>query len=504
MNHTVLFRPSGELRVVEDGTTLLQAAQHSNLLMDAHCGGAGTCGKCQVLVRRGGVETLELACRFSVTEDLEVELGPAVGHAILTTGTSRPVLLSSDGFGIAFDLGTTTVVGYLMNLATGEQLAVASSLNPQVNYGTDVLTRAKYALDYGGDVLADVIRMQMREMIADTCAQAAIAPSQITRVSVVGNPCMHHLFLGLSPKPLVFAPYQPAVTESLTLDAEPFGLGIAPSGTIRVFPNIAGFVGGDAVGALLALQIGEKEPLTLLIDIGTNGEIVLGNRTRMLCCSTAAGPAFEGAKISCGMRGAEGAIDHLVIDKHRLNYSVIGGGKPAGICGSGLIDLVAELLKNGMMDRTGRLLRGDPRIEEMDGVRGFLIAGPSETSTGKPIALTQKDIRELQLAKAAIAAGIQSLTEHLSVQIEEIAQVYLAGAFGNYMSPDSACAISMIPANLRDRIVPVGNAAGEGAKIGLLSAGEFQNTERIAAHTEYLELASDASFQRRFIEELEF
>jgi len=288
-----------------------------------------------------------------------------------------------------------------------------------------------------------------------------------------------------------------------------------------VLPNIAGFTGADTTGALLASEIDKSDSLTLLIDIGTNGEIVLGNRHRMIACSTAAGPAFEGALIACGMRGADGAIDHFNINGARAEYTVIGGGRPAGICGSGLIDAVAGLLENGIVDRSGRiadpekLLQSDgvpeyakpdiaARIRSIEGIRSFIIAEENETDTGKPIYISQKDIREVQLAKAAIAAGIKLLAEEFGVGTADIEKVLIAGAFGNYMSPKSACLISMIPPELEDRIIPIGNAAGEGAKRAALSINEFERSKRIAKTCKYIELAAHPGFQDRFIEELEF
>lgn len=411
----------------------------------------------------------------------------------------KPVLMA------AFDIGTTTVAGYLLDGRTGEQLATASALNVQTEYGADVIMRANYSLEHGAEELSACIRVLLKKLIRTLCKEAGKEPEDIYQVSVVGNTCMHHLFLGIVPDSLVHAPYNPAISHGLTFPAEKFRLGIHPGGQLIALPVIAGFVGADTVACLLAVNLEEEKKMTLMIDIGTNGEIVLGNSKRRIACSTAAGPAFEGAKIACGMRGAEGAIEHAHLEEGRLVCKVIGGGKPTGICGSGLIDIIAGLLEAGVIDETGRLMEG-PRVVQIDDntKTAYLLAGPSESSNGKPVYLSQKDIREVQLAKGAIAAGIALLAEQMGITLEQIEQVYIAGAFGNYMDPAGACRIGMLPGILKDRIIPVGNAAGEGAKLALLNNEELERAERLARHTEFLELAALPEFQDEFVDQLEF
>lgn len=411
----------------------------------------------------------------------------------------KPVLMA------AFDIGTTTVAGYLLDGRTGEQLATASALNVQTEYGADVIMRANYSLEHGAEELSACIRVLLKKLIRTLCKEAGKEPEDIYQVSVVGNTCMHHLFLGIVPDSLVHAPYNPAISHGLTFPAEKFRLGIHPGGQLIALPVIAGFVGADTVACLLAVNLEEEKKMTLMIDIGTNGEIVLGNSKRRIACSTAAGPAFEGAKIACGMRGAEGAIEHAHLEEGRLVCKVIGGGKPTGICGSGLIDIIAGLLEAGVIDETGRLMEG-PRVVQIDDntKTAYLLAGPSESGNGKPVYLSQKDIREVQLAKGAIAAGIALLAEQMGITLEQIEQVYIAGAFGNCMDPAGACRIGMLPGILKDRIIPVGNAAGEGAKLALLNNEELERAERLARHTEFLELAALPEFQDEFVDQLEF
>ncbi|WP_434310278.1 ASKHA domain-containing protein [Hominifimenecus sp. rT4P-3] len=399
--------------------------------------------------------------------------------------------------GAAFDIGTTTIAGYLLNLETGEELANASAINPQVSFGADVIQRANYALT-DGKALTECVQREVNVLLGQLCKQAGSSRKDVYQISVVGNSCMHHLFLGFSPNSMVHAPYQPAVRDGLALPASACGLDAAENAEVFLLPLIAGFVGADTVGCLLSTGMGSQEPLTLLIDIGTNGELVLGNRERRIACSTAAGPALEGAKISYGMRGAKGAIEHVEVREGQLHCQVIGGGKAQGICGSGLIDGIAALLELGVMDESGRLCGND----RVDGVEVYWLIRPEEGQPG--VFLSQKDIREVQLAKAAIAAGIRLMMETLKVTFEQIKRVYLAGAFGTYLNPDSACAIGLIPSELREKLIPVGNAAGEGAKRILLEEAAWEEAERVARGTEFLELASLPQFQDTFVDELEF
>ncbi len=470
MKHTVTFLPDSVSITVETGTSVLEAMIAAGLHPDAPCGGKGTCGKCRVTVN--GQE--KLACRTSVDRDLYVHTCEAKEAKILTTGTG--VQITPDGtdqYALAFDIGTTTVVAYLLDGQTGTLLAQGSCMNPQLRFGADVISRIQYALKEDREIMPHCIRTAMEQLAAETAEKAGISLESVTSAAIVGNTAMHHLMLGIDPKPLVTPPYMPAVSEA------------QQRGIARILPNIAGFVGGDTVGCMVSTRFDQNEELTLLIDIGTNGEMVLGNRHRRIACSTAAGPAFEGAKISCGMRGAEGAVDHVTLKDNQLHHHVIGDVPPAGLCGSGLLDLVAVLLDLGIIDESGRMKS-----------KAYNLC-PNVT-------LTQKDVREVQLAKAAIRAGIELLAETIGAEVSDIRKVYLAGAFGNYMDPSSACRIGMIPPVLLDRIIPIGNAAGEGAKLCALSREEFAYSQRLAKETEFLELASLPQFQDRYVDALEF
>ncbi len=421
-------------------------------------------------------------------------------------------------FGAAFDIGTTSVVCYLLDLTTGEEISHASMLNPQSQYGADVIARSEYAIANGVEALSDVIRKALNGLIDEALKEAAAAGNtEITKekiylVTIVGNTCMHHLFMGITPKPLVHAPYNTSVNDEIIIPAKEADIFVNPNAKLQMLPNIAGFVGADTAGVLLASAFDEIEDLTLAIDIGTNGEMVMGNKERMIACSTAAGPAFEGAKIECGMRGRDGAIDHIKLAADgTLDCHVIDDIKAEGICGSGLMDAVAVCLENEIIDEAGKLF--DPEKEDMkyasDAVKANLDR-LTKVESGKAIMLkdevflSQKDIREVQLAKGAIAAGIDLMADRLGIKISDIKKVLIAGAFGNYMDPHSACAIGMIPPQLEARIEMIGNAAGEGSKIATLNFAEYRRAQKITEQVEFLELATHPDFQDTFVDNLMF
>lgn len=414
--------------------------------------------------------------------------------------------------GMAFDIGTTTIVGYLLDLYSGRELTVVSTLNPQTGFGADVISRITFAGREEGGLarLHAAVTGAINNLVGEAVEKAGASREQVYGISVVANTCMHHLFLGISPGSVAVAPYVPAISEPLVVNAAELQIDINRAGKIFVLPNIAGFVGADTVGVLLATEMDRSEDIKLVIDIGTNGEIALGTKDRIVACSAAAGPAFEGAQISSGMRGAAGAIDHVLFGDE-LEYSVIGGGRPLGICGSGLLDTVAGLLQRGMINRRGKILPAgsltghgrqglEKRLVEHEGEPAFLLAGASETGHGRPVLVTQSDIRGLQLAKGAMAAGVRVLMEVYGVQAGDIKEVLLAGAFGNYLNPHSACTIGLIPRELEHKIKMVGNAAGTGAKLALLSSSEYRRAAEIAELVEFVELGSYPRFNSIFAE----
>lgn len=419
-------------------------------------------------------------------------------------------------YGIALDLGTTTMVGALLNLHNGEQLAVASKTNPHLAVGSDVISRIAFA--GCGELNLEELQRQIvatvNQLIEELLIIGGVSREHVYEATVVGNTVVHHLFLGLDPTFLGQGPYVPVVTRPLNIKARRLGIRICETGFVYLLPNVAGFVGGDTVGVILATGLYQSSQVRLAVDIGTNGEIILGSTEGLLACSTAAGPAFEGSRIRCGMRAVAGAIERVEIAEE-VRLGVIGEALPRGISGSGLIDAVAEMLKLGIIDHTGRLLSGSElpaslpeevrrRVVEEEGRREFVLVWPEDAHGNQPISIGQEDIRELQLAKGALAAGIQVLQQELGVRTEEIAEVYLAGAFGSGINPDSARTIGLIPDLPRERITAVGNAAGAGAQLALLSRSARKQAEGIAREVNYIELSGRPDFQEAFLNNMYF
>lgn len=424
---------------------------------------------------------------------------------------------TGDCYGVAFDLGTTTVVGSLIDLNRGRQAGVASGTNAQSIYGADVISRINYADSEpdGLQNLQEKIRGVINEILAELQKKTGIGREQIYEATVVGNTTMHHLFLGLYPAYIARAPYIPALMQPYEIKARELGINIHSEGIIHVIPNIAGYVGADTVGVLLATRIDQSPEIKLVIDIGTNGELVMGSRDRLYACSTAAGPAFEGAQIKFGMRAATGAIEGVRIENDEVILQVIGDSPPRGICGSGLIDVIAEMLKAGIIDTTGRILPPEElegklgpgllgRIRPGDNGNEFVLAESGQTAHQQAVAITQKDIRELQLAKGAIMAGIQILKKELGITDEELAEIQLAGAFGSYIKRESARTIGLVPHLPLERINSIGNAAGVGSQLALISASARQEAASLARMVEYIELSSRADFQEEFMKALYF
>ena len=482
--HAVTVLPQNRILYVPRGRNLFQALQEAALAPDAPCGGNGSCGKCRVNV--GGESVL--ACHTSVTRDMTVTIPPQRSVQILHSGTETACSLNplKPGHLLAFDIGTTTVVGYLLDGRTGRELAALGMANPQALYGADVISRIRAALSGSMEQLTTSIRNCITELTEKLCRNAGIAPESIGVVSLVGNPAMQQLFLGLSPENLATVPYAPILTKPESVPCAPY-LPRCPDAALLIVPDIGGFVGADTLGCVLASKLHESDKLTLLVDIGTNGELVLGNRDRIVACSTAAGPALEGASIRFGMGGTAGAIDHVWLEKGQLQYSVIGGGPAIGICGSGLIDAVAVAMDMGLLNRRGRIQNGAHIIRLTE-----------------DIYLTQDDIRQLQTAKGAIHAGILLLAKQLGAELADIQQVLLAGAFGSFLNPDNACRIGLLPPELGGRISSIGNGAGTGAKMIARDRSVWEQTGALGESIEFLELASVPEFPRTFAKAMEF
>jgi uncharacterized 2Fe-2S/4Fe-4S cluster protein (DUF4445 family) len=399
--------------------------------------------------------------------------------------------------GLAVDIGTTTLAGDLLDLNTGGELAVASALNPQKAFGDDVISRSDYAGGGGLKTLQDAVVSEIGAMVRRLVGQAGADAGDIYHAVFAGNTVMMHLFAGVTPEHIALSPFIPAFTGALDMPAAELGLGLNPEASATLLPCVAGYVGADIVAGMLAAGMREEAETTLLIDIGTNGEIALAASGRLFACSTAAGPAFEGAHITCGMGGVAGAINRAELDGG-LKFSTIGNAKAAGICGSGLIDLVAGLLDCGAIDETGRLDRdAAPGWLQFDG-DGVVL----EPEAG--IRLTGRDIREVQLAKGAIAAGVEVLANEAGIRLGDIRRVCLAGGFGSYMDKSSAGRIGLIPQELVERTSAIGNSSGAGAKAALLSREAMAEAERLAKAVRYVELSARKDFQELFMDKMMF
>ncbi|MGD8367024.1 MAG: ASKHA domain-containing protein [Desulfobacterales bacterium] len=425
---------------------------------------------------------------------------------------------SRDGrYGVVYDIGTTTLVGKLIDLSEGQEVSVISRLNSQSRFGTNVISRIQFVQEKKNG-LKRMREMLIRDLnlITRRLLEANdLAPESIFIALAAGNTTMQHFLLGLDPSGIAEAPFSPVVTEKINFRTEDLGLEMHPDAMLYVMPSKSGYIGGDLISFILSSGAAEEDRMVLGIDFGTNGEIFLGNRRRMLTCSAAAGPALEGARISRGMIARAGAIEAVRVEDGQMQYRVIGNIKAKGICGSGLVDLAAVLLHHGVISAEGlvspdeiqpdgEILRSRVLWRKRKKAYDFIAVPAEESFDGEQILLTQKDIRELQLAKAAIAAGIEILMAELGVTPGGIDVIYLAGALGNYVNPLSAVRIGLIPSNGIEKIVSLGNAASEGAKVALLSKRHWDRSAEIVDHLEHLELSIHPDFYDRYIAAMNF
>ncbi|MBN1352797.1 DUF4445 domain-containing protein [candidate division KSB1 bacterium] len=419
-----------------------------------------------------------------------------------------------DKFGVAFDVGTTTIVGSLMDLNSGKMLAVAARTNPQAIHGADVISRINYCSSHvdGLKKLQKLAIAALNEIIEEVLEQVDSAPENVYEISIAGNATMNHLIMGIDPSAIAAMPFIPAFKRSQTVTAGELALKAQPLAPVQILANISGYVGGDIVALILAYDIHHSDKLTLALDIGTNGEIVLGSRKRLLSCSAAAGPAFEGGHISSGMRAGIGAIDKIRLNHNDLHIHVIGDVAPVGLCGTGLIDAAAVLCDTRIIDSTGQITTPDGKIPDAlqrriissDSGNDFLLVPRSETQTNMPIIISQRDVRELQLAKGAIAAGVEVLFNELGIGAADVEQVLIAGAFGNYIDKDNTFKIGLLPDIDQKLVKFVGNAASMGAKKFLLSNAARKEAQRIIEFTEYVELSARPDFQDKFMDAMMF
>lgn len=625
--HKVIFQPSGRRGEVEDGKTLLEAAQSLGVDIEALCGNKKVCGKCKVRIEEGYFEKdniesgmshlsplsddeikhikpedglgMRLACTAEVHGDVKVfvpersragkqvvrkaakELSLALDPTVkkynidlvaptlhdMTTGDYERVLkfLEDDyglrdltfdyevlkglqdvlregnwkatatvwmhkeiikmepGFveatyGLAVDIGTTTCVGYLTDLSTGKVVNTESMMNPQVPYGEDVMSRITYAMTNADGLekmhraIIDGLNEIIDRVVSEIKDDGPSPGYAIDDLTIVFNTAMHHIFLGLNPVYIGRSPFIPAVQNSLDIKARDIGLNINPAAYIHVLPIEAGFVGADNVGVLIAEEPYNQDEMVLVIDIGTNGELLLGNKDKVCSTSCATGPAFEGAQIKFGMRAAPGAIEVVQIDPETREpkYKVIGKADwhshlekidAKGICGSGIIEVVAEMFKAGIIDKSGRFVMDlhSPRVRKgTDGKPEYVLAWAEETSINTDITVTQADVRALQLAKGALHAGAKLMMKRLG--ISKVDRVILAGAFGSHISREASLTLGMFPDCPIDKVYAVGNAAGDGARMALLNKGKRIEANKRARWVEFIEIATDPTFEKEFMQ----
>jgi len=418
-------------------------------------------------------------------------------------------------FAIAFDLGTTTVVATLLDLESGQPAAVRSMLNRQQPYGADVITRVSATMidEHALDALRERAHETFAELTAEVLADAAVDPHEVYEITVCGNVTMMQIALGIDPEPLSMAPFTVSTHTFPPVRATEFGVALHPRASAYVFPSLGAYVGGDIVAGMLATGLTRDRRIRLFIDVGTNSEIALGSVERVLATAAPAGPAFEAAQIKCGMRAAEGAIEGIKINGDSLDLEVIGDVEAVGMCGSGLVDAVAELVHSGLLDHSGRFIPDEdaaaqhpglaPRLTKIGEERVFVLHWRGEDPAAS-VYLSQRDVRELQFAKGSIATGWQILLREMGIGVDDVSQVLLAGSFGAYLTPLSAVRIGLVPKIALPRIISAGNVAGEGAKIAALSLRERAEADSILREVEYVELSGRADFNDLFIDQLSF
>ncbi|MDI6824914.1 MAG: ASKHA domain-containing protein [Bacillota bacterium] len=410
-------------------------------------------------------------------------------------------------YGLAVDIGTTTVAAHLVDLASGETLERVGTYNHQIRYGDDVITRIIHSVreERGLEELQQAAVGTINELIDRLLARQNLWPSDIQAVVVAGNTTMTHLFLGVSPKYLRLEPYIPAAARFPTVKAGELGLKVHPEAPVRCMPAVASYLGGDIVSGLLVSGMHQLPGISLYIDIGTNGEMVLGGRDFLVGCACSAGPAFEGSGITCGMRATAGAIDGVAIDPETLEARVhtVGGEKPLGICGSGLVDLLARMWRAGIIDRAGNFQRvSSPRVRWGDEGPEYVLAWRRESGSGRDVVITEADVKNLLRSKGAVYAGIRSLLRSVDMEQDAVEKVWIAGGFGNYLNIRAAIRIGLLPDLPPEKFVFLGNASVKGARLALLSGRAWQEAERVAQGITYLELSVGNTFMDEFVSAL--
>ena len=494
----VFYNPDYKLKVISGGkatevtvaggANLLAALRNKGFYLAADCGGAGVCKKCKVKAEG----KTALACQTRVTGEMTVELSTGEYHASPDDWETRFPVEKKSGYGVAIDFGTTTIAAYLHKLEDGATVAGASALNAQAMFGSDVVSRIKKCAEGHLPALHETAIKQINEIIDWFKADHGIA--NVAEVVIAANTTMLHILANVNPSPLGVAPFTPVFLERRETPGEEVGIN---AGTVILLPAIGPYLGGDIVAGMLACNLAAERETALLVDLGTNGEIVIKSPRGYYGASVAAGPAFEGARIECGTGGIAGAIAKANLKKGKLITETVGNKSAIGICGSGLVDLIAILIKEGLIDEAGTFCfdAKSPLAANFRNGRFYITSD---------IYLTQKDIREFQLAKSAVAAGIRVLTEAAGVNLKDIERIYLAGGFGFYLNPKSAVAIGLLPEESVGKITALGNASGRGARMALLNGAYRERCDAIAREVKIVELAHNPRFSQLFIEHMSF
>lgn len=515
MPEVTITQTGRKIRCAE-GDNLLKVLQDAGEYVDNPCAGNGTCGKCKVLIPHYGQEKndnvkelgcgLYLACTVAVTKDMEVNVpGQKKEHRISSWGYTPE--FERDrwdlGYGIAVDLGTTTIAAVLVDLKTGKTSAEASAVNGQRRYGLDVLTRITYETDHpeeGIKILQQAVVFSLNDVISQLCQETGIDREKIKEIAVAANCTMMHMLLGVDARSIGRSPYQPVFLEDRECSAREIGLLAGEETVLYCLPHVSSYVGADiAAGAYVCGLSGENK--VLFIDIGTNGEIVLSGNGRMICCSCAAGPALEGMNISCGMGAAKGAAEKISIKEQKITIETIGGGLPEGICGSGILSAVKELLGCGIIKNSGTIIKRE-QMKDSDYRKDLLTDREGKRAVmlheKAGLFVTQDDIRQVQLAKGAILSGIQALLHNAGITAEELEKVVIAGQFGQYLPSESLIGIGMLPKETEGKIEYIGNSSKTGAYMSLLSGKAKTEIKNLADRMEYIELAKAEGYGKIF------
>jgi len=517
------FEPLGRRGTARSGQTLLDAARAAGVGLASVCGGVGTCEECRVRLATGKLTPLtlveeatlskadlaagiRLACQAEPLSDVKLDIPPeslTTAQRLQVEGLEtefalHPAVTTPGAHGLAVDIGTTKLAAYLVCLKTGQTVARAGAMNPQVAYGEDVITRIAYTgrEKNGAKIMQKILVDTLNELLQGMCSEAHISTGSLLDAVLVGNTVMHHLFTGLPVEQLGHSPFSPATTRSLTIPADDLGLNLAPGSNLYLPPVVAGYVGADHISMLLATGAWKSPHNLIALDIGTNTEISLVANGKVTCCSCASGPAFEGAHIHEGMRAAPGAIERVRWSEGTFLWQSIDNQPPVGICGSGILDVIAALQDGKLIKQTGVLITGL--------TAEIVLVPAAETGLGRDLVVTRKDVHEIQLAKSAIRSGVETLLEKAGLTYSDLDEFIVAGAFGTYLDLHSAVRVGMFPPLPIERFQQVGNAAGVGAKQMLLSVDKRAEAENLASRIGYVELTEEPAFTPMFIKYLSF